>query len=77
MGSYYMGELPKEEIVQPDWYRHMVAAPLLGMNVKELLELPDFEYQYWVDRALIKQNIEQEAEDLVSYAKRREQGTAT
>jgi hypothetical protein len=72
VGSYYMGELTKEEIVQADWYRHMVAAPILGMSVKELLELPDFDYHYWVERALTKKRIEQEAQELIRYAQERE-----
>jgi hypothetical protein len=67
-----MGELPQEEIVQPDWYRHIRAAPLLGMSVTELLALPQFDYDYWVERALAAQRVEQDAQELVRFATQRE-----
>jgi len=66
-----MGELTPEEIVQPDWYKHIYAARLLGMSVTELLALPDFDYEYWVTRAIQSRTAEDEAKGLIDFAQNR------
>ena len=52
-----MGDIPPEEVMQPDWYRLIRAAPVLGMSARDLFEWDPIYRTYWIDRAIATENV--------------------